>query len=1706
MAAPQIAGLAALVKQYIETSGVTVDGLNERALMHSLLMSTAQPIVDAVSGGYYPVFQQGAGMANVERAVSTPVTITVDGQSDGKVKAELGDDLKKTGSYEITFTLHNMTNQDQGYFLTGDVFSQNIITEGGERYLDTATRPMGATVTFTDGSGRELTTADMSEYDFNGDNSTDRKDAKALLDSVLRGDPLPGGDLSGDGEVTTYDVHLLLKYCAGQVLVPAGKDVTVTAKIVLNDAKWEEYPAGAYVEAYINADAIANGEGALAPSLHIPVLGFYGNWSDSSMYDMGTYGNKDERAYLNTQSATQNTSKTKGEENYLLLGRAHEPIKDGGEVDANSILTGYAFSLIRNAGGGIVQIKDADSGELGSFSAAYWYNDRWFNQANSAAFSWRVKYKDGSPIPADKKLTVSLIMAPEYYADKETGAYDWAKLTDGNENNGELGRGAYLTTTLTTKELIEDLEAPKIVEATYEEVMKETVYGSKLLDHYEITVKASDDVALAGIRLYYEPDNTVYWYGIDCFDSSTDYNAGKANFTPEKEFTAVFDSSWISYGSSRYPNAKFVGLSKRALTTKNIYMIEVTDMAGNVTRDKIYVGTEPVTQATEVKIYDADGNALPAYGSYDAKTIRLLNGKTYQLSAEASPSGLKDTGVTWSSDKPEIADVDKVTGLVTAKTAGKATITATANAKGAGGLDVKAQVDVEVYSVPVTATGIAVSAWEQTAKQFTWDFGTGTYTAGDPVGGENELYPAAVADIDGDTYYMVDTNSVIYKMNADGTVAEQGEKLSSLTVPWDMAYVDGVGLLWLYDSFLAVEQGDPLHVDPDATLGFDLTKADYYKMKSIQFFGLAVDANEHVSKRIPAMSTYVNTLATVYLIGIDTSVTYPSSSNSKIKVVKLYLYKDMDGELDYVGSESSGAMFSSSDVQNTDLDVSPLQDGEFFLWTETPNCNMVRGEDGALDLSVKNGKTGTLSYVYRLHTEGSSYSPKWVSDQLGDFGEDVLPGLFLTVKNNEDAGHAAEPEEPAVEPPVVEGPSFEAAVPYGLGLDRIIVSNDAEADGLGIRVDKEDRTIVLPVSVQSTNGRFTLSYDADNVSLAKVTGSGCVTGYTDDKNGTVIAGFAEAAEYTGTVMLFTFNYKEARDAAFVLTVNEDGQSTEQVEREYTVDLAEEQPVNTVVGDPAVEMSGIPEDKKEEILGSVQNTVPNAGDLAAAASRSVDIPDDVESEAETALKDAGVDAGDEKVRIVAETYLNINVTGYDETASEKLLAVDISAAYRLLATTAENDRDINKDGEGEKNAAVIGSEQALHVNTPITLTVGLPAGFTAGDSILVKHIKNGEEHFHRADIKQIEGGTLLATFTSSDGLSPFVFSTSNKAAASIGNTYYTTLQEAVNHARNGDVITVYDPTASAVVDRTITVTLSGGKGVSDVSQMLSAGGGYLMVSDGVTFSFKALASPSCGVTLAETENGTVTADRSSAEIGRRVTVTVTPDTGYHVSEVKVTGLNGKAVDTVDNGDGTYTFTMPAYDVTVAASFIKCPSLGFTDLDPNEWYHASADYVISAGLMQGAPGNEFMPNGTVTRAQMATVLWNLNGKKNVDLLLTYSDIPENEWYTEAIRWASSEGIVSGYGDGRFGPNDLITREQMAVMIYRYEQKFGSGGFTGAWSYRLPFSDVSAISEWAFEAVSWCNMKKILQGKINGTFDPSGPVLRHEMAEVLARYQMG
>ena len=176
--------------------------------------------------------------------------------------------------------------------------------------------------------------------------------------------------------------------------------------------------------------------------------------------------------------------------------------------------------------------------------------------------------------------------------------------------------------------------------------------------------------------------------------------------------------------------------------------------------------------------------------------------------------------------------------------------------------------------------------------------------------------------------------------------------------------------------------------------------------------------------------------------------------------------------------------------------------------------------------------------------------------------------------------------------------------------------------------------------------------------------------------------------------------------------------------------------------------------------------------------------------------------------------------------------------------------------------------------------------------------------------------------------------------------------------------------------------------------------------------------------------------------------------------------------------------------------------FADVPAAAWYADAVQYVYENGLMTGVSESEFAPDGTATRGQIVTILWRLAGSPVVNYAMRYADADEGAWYGEAVRWAASTGVVTGYSESSFGPNDAITREQLAAILYRYIKTQGQG-FTGMWYFPLRYDDAASISSWADEAMHWCVMKGLLNGTSETTLSPQLTATRAQLAAILRRF---
>lgn len=680
MAAPQIAGIGALVKQYIESKGLSRSDLTDRALAQSIMMSTAEPVVNNENDAYYPVIQQGAGMVNAAAATSADSYIKMQADAtaswaDGKVKAELGDDPARTGSYDFSFTVNNLDGRTHAYALSAELFTQALLDYEGQSYMDTLTTPLSAAVTWTV-NGR-ATDSLSRDYDYNNDGRVDLEDGQLLLDVASK---KPGAkllnakaiaDLNGDGAVTAYDAHLFLNLLQeATILVPANGKAEVVCHIRLLDrsALNTSYPTGAYVEGYVRVQGLATDEGAAGTSHSIPVLGYYGSWSEPSMYDVGSlidsiYGTETRAPYLGTTNSYGYT--VSNFLNILYAGETESSAMVGNPVDfddeylsvrnafnnqgGNSIST-LVFSLIRNAGNSRLQIVDSNTKtayldeEVGAATASYYSENAnaWQHTRLQLGIDWSGTDASGNALPEGTSVDLTLTMAPEYYANAD-GSYRWDELKD----------GAKLSTHLTI-----DNTAPELVSVRQDLTQK------------TLAVTAMDNRYVAAVILWNMTDTpTPVSYILpnqpeDALGKTTD---------------CTFDLSKLSGGEK--------------------LLLQVVDYAYNASAYQLISGEEPAEALTSVTL--------------SPESVSLLTGSNYTLEASTEPY-YADDKLDWTSSAPAVVTVNN-NGQIKAVSAGTATITAASHKNP----EVHASCTVQVLAPNYTFRGLLTA--DNQVQTFEWN-------------------------------------------------------------------------------------------------------------------------------------------------------------------------------------------------------------------------------------------------------------------------------------------------------------------------------------------------------------------------------------------------------------------------------------------------------------------------------------------------------------------------------------------------------------------------------------------------------------------------------------------------------------------------------------------------------------------------------------------------------------------------------------------------------------------------------------------------------------------------------------------------------------------------------------------------------------------------------------------------------------------------
>lgn len=253
---------------------------------------------------------------------------------------------------------------------------------------------------------------------------------------------------------------------------------------------------------------------------------------------------------------------------------------------------------------------------------------------------------------------------------------------------------------------------------------------------------------------------------------------------------------------------------------------------------------------------------------------------------------------------------------------------------------------------------------------------------------------------------------------------------------------------------------------------------------------------------------------------------------------------------------------------------------------------------------------------------------------------------------------------------------------------------------------------------------------------------------------------------------------------------------------------------------------------------------------------------------------------------------------------------------------------------------------------------------------------------------------------------------------------------------------------------------------------------------------------------KTENGSVAVSPKNASKGSTVTITVTPDSGYVLETISVTGRNGNDLKLTDKGNGKYTFTMPGGKVEVKATFMEDNSVlnFFYDVPNDAYYYEAVKWAVETGITGGIGNSLFAPDQPCTRAQIVTFLWRAAGSPVVNYLMPFTDVDEGAYYAEAVRWAASTGIVTGLTETTFGTNDGCTRAQVVTMLYRFAKVQGMDTTQGGMAIR-EFDDFDSVPAYALEAMDWAVNTGVFKGD-NNRLLPQNACTRAQIVTLLRR----
>lgn len=507
---------------------------------------------------------------------------------------------------------------------------------------------------------------------------------------------------------------------------------------------------------------------------------------------------------------------------------------------------------------------------------------------------------------------------------------------------------------------------------------------------------------------------------------------------------------------------------------------------------------------------------------------------------------------------------------------------------------------------------------------------------------------------------------------------------------------------------------------------------------------------------------------------------------------------------------------------------------------------------------------------------------------------------------------------------------------------------------------------------------------------------------------------------------------------------------------------------------------------------------------------------------TALYGKGYASGAQAdAAVLGETVVSLarRVPLNEVTAKTALFLTDTSLEEALNGATAAAQYDVTVTKAVTKSDDTLTETPVKQLSNPIKLVFTIPASLQTAPSGKERHFTMLRTH-DAVTVALPDEDNDPSTYTvSSNQFSLYTLAYHDTSVIDPPVEYRIELPSQTPHgqlsvstssAASGSTITITATPDTGYVLGTISATDSAGYALTLTRQ---ANGSYtlIMPASAVTlqavFSASGSHSSSSGSSSSypiivpdQLANGRLTVSSRYAVRGSTITLTLQPDAGYTLEQVSVTDGKGTALTLTASADGTFTFTMPASRVAITAVFTK-QTLPFIDVQATDWFYQAVAEAYEQGLMSGTSPITFAPDAPTTRGMIVAVLHRLEGEPAASGT-SFDDVAEDQYYASAISWANAKGIVAGYDASRFGPDDPITREQMAAILYRYA---ASKGYPASKRADLSaFRDAAQISPYAADVLSWANAEGLITGMGDGLLNPGGYTTRAQAAAILLRFK--